>query len=95
MTKLEDDVPEAIAIAHDARDHAFMANTLADGAFAIAKDVRAMLRAQQRSLQALRETQVEHGQRLDRLENKVDEGFTKVALGMSRIAALIKNIERG
>ncbi|GAB2979469.1 hypothetical protein LWP59_40160 [Amycolatopsis acidiphila] len=102
VTKLEDEMPEAIAVAQDARDHASMANILADGAFTVAQDVRATLRAHTRSLNALRETQVEHGQRLDRLEQKVDglgrkvdEGFTMMSLGMSKITALITNIERG
>jgi choline dehydrogenase-like flavoprotein len=109
MNKVEEGTAEAIAIAHDARDDAQMAKTAALGAFRIAQDARVMLRAQQRSLQALRETQVEQGQRLDRLEGnvdrlenkvdrlerKVDDGFTMVSLGMSEIAALIKNVERG
>lgn len=95
MIKVEEGTAEAIALAHEARDDAFMAKTAGLAAFRIAEDARVMLRAQQRSLQALRETQVEQGQRLDRLENKVDEGFTMVSLGMSEIAALIKNIERG
>lgn len=108
IAKLEDELPEAIAVAHDARDHASMANILADGAYTLAKDVRATQRAHTRSLNALRETQVEHGQRLDRLEGKVDrleekmdglnlkfdEGFAMVSLGMSQIQALIRNVER-
>lgn len=44
----------------------------------------------------------EHGERLDRLEGKVDrlegkvaEGFAKMSLGMDKIIALIKEVERG
>lgn len=102
VTKLEDEMAEALAIAREARHDAAMAETGARGAFALAEDLRAMLRAHTKSLNALRETQFEHGQHLDRLEGKVDrldlkfdEGFTAMSLGMSEITAILNNLERG
>jgi hypothetical protein len=57
----------------------------------------AKLDAHTKLLGALRETQIEHGQRLDSLEQKVRsgfsemrEGFTKLAIGQAEITALLK-----
>jgi hypothetical protein len=44
-------------------------------------------------LEALRETQVEQGQRLTSLESKVDKGFSMLAIGQAEITALLRNIE--
>lgn len=63
----------------------------------------AKLDAHTKLLGALRETQVEHGQRLDgldqrldALERKVDHGFSTLAVGQAEISALLKNMaERG
>ncbi|MFL6143685.1 MAG: hypothetical protein ACJ72N_17720 [Labedaea sp.] len=66
-------------------------------------DVHVRLRAHTKSLEALRHTQLEqsqtqlehtqtlleHGRRLDRLETKMDDGFTKLALGQAQITALL------
>ncbi len=62
--------------------------------------IRTELRAHIKSLEALRETQLEMGERMDRMGEKMDrefaavrsemrDGFTKVALGMAQITALL------
>jgi hypothetical protein len=71
VTRLEGEVALA-------RQDAAAARVLAGGAD---RDVAAMqseLRAHTRSLNALRETQREQGDRIDRLDRKVGEGFAKV-----------------
>jgi hypothetical protein len=44
------------------------------------------LRAHKQVLQALRETQIEQGRRLENLESKVDRGFATVLAGVQAIA---------
>ena len=65
--------------------------------------MRDELRAHTRTLNALRETQLEHGQRLDRLDGKVTgldakvdqldaemkHGFSMMSVGMAQITALL------
>ncbi|GHF57815.1 hypothetical protein FHX82_000222 [Amycolatopsis bartoniae] len=100
VAKLEDEVPEAIAIARDARHHAAMAEALARGASLEAGDCVSILRGHTNLLNAIRDDHVEQGQRLDRVEQRMDriekemkEGFSMVAVGMSQITALIKGVE--
>jgi hypothetical protein len=50
-----------------------------------------MHRGHTRTLNALRETQVDHSGRLDRLEQKVDHGFSVMSVGMAQITALLTN----
>jgi len=54
-----------------ARQDAEAARVLATGADRDVSDVRSQLRAQRGLLQALRDTQVEHGRRLDQLERRM------------------------
>jgi hypothetical protein len=93
VTRLEGEVVRA-------RQDAAAARVLAGGAD---RDVAAMhteLRAHTRSLNALRETQVDHGVRLARVEAEVREGFARVdtemregfsvlAVGQAQITALL------
>ncbi len=53
------------------RGDAEPARTLAGGADRDVSEVRSQLRAQRHLLQSLRETQIEHGERLDRLEARL------------------------
>lgn len=69
---------------------------LAAGADHDVSEVRAELRAHTRALNALRETQLEQGQRISVLEQKVigldqkvTEGFAMLATGMAQITALL------
>lgn len=55
-----------------ARADAAAARALASGADRDVAEVRTELRAHTSVLNALRETQIEHGQKLDALDNKVD-----------------------
>jgi hypothetical protein len=79
------------------------ARTLASGAYQDVGDMRAMLRGQTKSLEALNENQRELQGDVRELDAKVErefadvrgemrEGFTKVNLGMSQITALLTSI---
>jgi hypothetical protein len=82
-----------------ARSDATVARTLASAAHAEVADVKTALNAHFRVLNALRETQLDHGRRLDRLEArfdglearfdgleaKVDEGFAMVDRNFSEV----------
>ncbi|MDQ0378236.1 hypothetical protein [Amycolatopsis thermophila] len=83
---------EALEIARLARDEAAASRVLAAGASHDVGEVKAELKAHTRVLNALRETQVDHGQRLGRLETEVRNGFAMMASGMARISELL---ERG
>jgi chromosome segregation ATPase len=89
------------------REDAAAARVLAGGAD---RDVAALtikLDAHTKVLNALRETQLEHGNRLaalearfdglearfDGLESEMREGFAKMAAGMAHIVTLIESIE--
>lgn len=88
-----------------ARTEATAARALAAGADHDVSEVRAELRAHTSALNALRETQLEQGQDINELRTemravdhkvtaldaKVNEGFTKMSIGMAQITALIKN----
>jgi hypothetical protein len=61
----------------------------------------AFVQAQMDLLQALRDTQIEHGQRLDRLEAMLggldavmQRGFDRMRTDMAQIVALLTNRER-
>lgn len=54
----------------------------------------AQLRGHITVLHTLRETQLEQGARLDRLERRVDEGFARVDARFDQLTALIKSIKR-
>ncbi|MGH3836204.1 MAG: hypothetical protein ACRDSF_10940 [Pseudonocardiaceae bacterium] len=79
------------------------ARVLASGADRDVSEVRAELRAHTQSLNALRETQLEQGQKIDKLDREMCEGFAEVrtemregfstvATGMAQITALLTNI---
>ncbi|RZS44515.1 hypothetical protein EV193_101391 [Herbihabitans rhizosphaerae] len=70
LAKLEAEMPKA-------RRDATAARLLAMGADREVFDMRARLQAHTALLNALRETQMEHGQRLDRLTSRVDGGFAQ------------------
>ena len=54
----------------------------------------AKLDAHTRTLNALRETQLEHGERLDRLGRELRDGFSTLGTGMARITGLLEGITR-
>lgn len=59
-----------------------------------ARDVSALaakLDAHTRVLNALRETQLEQGHRIDGLEHEMRQGFAMMATGMARITALLED----
>lgn len=75
------------------------ARVLASGADCDVSEVRAELRAHTQGLNALRETQLEQGQKIDKLDREmrevrteIREGFSTVATGMAQITALLTNI---
>lgn len=55
-------------------------------------EIRSELRSHNRVLNALRETQLEHGRKLEEHGRKIDEGFAKVAVGMAQITALLTQL---
>ena len=52
----------------------------------------AKLEAHTRVLNALRETQLEHGERLTALERKVDSGFATLGTGMVHVTTLLERL---
>jgi chromosome segregation ATPase len=83
------------------RADASAARVLAGGADRDVSDVKTLLRAHTQTLNALRETQVEQGQKLTRLDAKVDQLDAKVdrALGLlstgtAQIVAMLENQRR-
>jgi outer membrane murein-binding lipoprotein Lpp len=90
------------------RADASAARVLAGGADRDVSDVKTLLRAHTQTLNALRETQVEQGQKLTRLDAKVDQMDAKVdhldakvdrALGLlstgtAQIVAMLENQRR-
>lgn len=65
------------------------ARVLAAGADHDVSEVRAELRAHTQALNALRETQLELDQKVNRLDDKVTQGFGTLAAGMAQITALL------
>lgn len=90
LAKVERDLVEVRRRAELATTDAAAARTLAAGADRDVSEVRAELRAHTMSLNALRETQVDFGHRLDRLERTVQEGFAMVNAGMTQIVTLLE-----
>jgi predicted nucleic acid-binding Zn-ribbon protein len=82
------------------------ARMLAAGADHDVSEVRAELRAHTQALNALRETQLEQGRKIDEQGRKIDEqnrkideqgremrdGFATLATGMAQITALLTNL---
>lgn len=82
MPDSDDDLEGRVtAIEHELRRVGGDAAAARALASAVDRDVSlfgAKLDAHIKVLNALRETQVEHGERLDRLERKVDDGFARI-----------------
>lgn len=79
-----------------AKSDAAAARVLAAGADRDVSEVRAELRAHTQALNALRETQLEHGRTIDELRQEMTglcqemrSGFATMATGMSQITALL------
>lgn len=80
----------------EVRQDAAAARVLAGAADRDVSDFRQIFSAHTRTLNALRETQLEHGERLAAAEAKFDDGFAKLNVGMAQISALLQNlIDRG
>ena len=86
VTRLEQAIVEV-------RREAAAARLLAAGADHDVSVIKDTMHAHTRSLNALRETQMEHGQRLDRLERKVDDGFAQVDANFERVDANFRQID--
>jgi isocitrate lyase len=96
VARLEHDVArlrEEVALAGS---DASAARTLAAGADRDVSEVRAELRAHTQALNALRQTQLEQGQTLERLQESVQQqaeatsdGFATVRSGMAQIVTLL------
>ena len=100
VTALEHKVREVQATADSAQADAAAARVLAGSADRDVSAFGAKLDTHKALLEALRETQVEQGQRLTnvegrltRVEDKVDKGFSMLATGQAKITALLRNIE--
>lgn len=65
------------------------ARVLASGADREVAEMRAQLRAHTQTLNALRETQLEHGQSIAELRSELRAGFALVNTGMERIVGLL------
>ena len=70
------------------RQDAAAARVLATGADRDVSDVRSQLRAQRQLLQALRDTQIEHGRRLDQLERRMTAVELRLTALEDRIAGM-------
>ncbi len=78
MPSLEERITLLEAMVAELRDRLDMEAGLAASRDRDTSEVLTKLRAHERSLAALRETQVGQGQKLDRLVARVDQGFTDV-----------------
>ena len=102
MASLEDLEARVAAIEEklrSTREDAAAARVLAGAADRDVAEFKQTLKAHTTVLNALRETQVEHGQRLDGIESKVealdarvDSGFTKVNIAVGQIATLLQRV---
>lgn len=74
------------------REEAAAARALAAMADRDVSEIRTELRGHNQVLNALRETQLEQGRKIDEQGWKIDEGFAKVAIGMAQITALLTEV---
>ncbi|SEC12251.1 hypothetical protein SAMN04489727_2647 [Amycolatopsis tolypomycina] len=81
------------------RQDAAAARVLAGTADRDVSEFKQILNGHTKVLNAMRETQVEQGQRLDLLESKfdqldakVDRGFTKVNIGIEQMSRLLQQV---
>ncbi|MGW4062030.1 hypothetical protein ACWEGE_27380 [Amycolatopsis sp. NPDC004747] len=99
VTALEEQVQQS-------RHDAAAARILAGTADRDVSEFKQTLNGHTKVLNAVRETQIEHGQRLDRLENKlgsvddrlgtleakVDSGLTKINVSMEQMSRLLQQV---
>lgn len=78
LPRMTEEQNDTRRLAIEALETAREARVLAVAASKEVGDVSAQLRGHITVLHALRETQLEQGARLDRLERRVDEGFARV-----------------
>jgi hypothetical protein len=93
---------QAIAIAREAREDARMARSVAQSALMVANmvaidvaSIRDGQRAHTKALNALRETQMEQGQRLDRVEGRLDRVEVRLDRVEVRLDRLEKKVDEG
>lgn len=92
VARLREQIALVSSDAATARVDAAAARVLASGADRDVSEIRDGLRAHTQSLNALRETQLEQGQKIDKLDREMREGFATMATGMAQITALLANI---
>ncbi|MEQ0561563.1 hypothetical protein ABJI51_25825 [Amycolatopsis sp. NEAU-NG30] len=92
VLRLRDQFTVAASDAAAARSDAAAARVLAGGADRDAADLRDELRAHNQTLNALRETQLEHGQAIAEGFAKTDEKFATMAQGMAQIHTLLERL---
>ena len=85
VTRLEHEVARL-------REDAASARALAALADRDVAEFRTQLRAHHHVLSALRETQLEQGQKIDEQGREMREGFATLATGMAQITALLTTI---
>jgi chromosome segregation ATPase len=88
ISALEQEVLRIRSELDRSREDAEAARTLAGGADRDVSEVRSQLRAQRGLLQALRDTQVEHGRRLDQLERRMDALELRMTALEDRVAGM-------
>lgn len=96
MSSLEREVASLRELAEHASDNAAAARAMASGADRDVAEVRGELRAHTSTLNALRETQLEHSHKVDRhhAENRQAfaehrQAFAQLAAGMEHITTLL------
>jgi chromosome segregation ATPase len=99
FARLEHEVAELREQVALAKSDAAAARVLAAGADRDVSEVRAELRAHTQGLNALRETQLEHGRAIGELREEMGElrqemrnGFATMATGMAQITTLLTEI---
>ncbi len=94
MEELEARVEALESQVRGIREDAAAARVLAGGADRDVSAFSARLDVHQTLLQALRETQVEQGERIGGLEREVRSGFRTLAVGQAEILALLTRLDR-
>ena len=95
MASLEDLEARVTALEEQARytrQDAAAARILAGTADRDVSEFKQTLNGHTKVLNAVRETQVEDHARLDRLEAKVDSGFTKINVSIEQIGRLLQQV---
>ncbi|NIH77681.1 hypothetical protein [Amycolatopsis viridis] len=85
---------KALQIAREARDDAAAARVLATAASKDVGDLKAQLQAHTKVLNALRETQLEHGSRLGRVENRLGRVENRLGRVENRLDRVEDHLER-